>query len=135
MARMVGPAAAGLLTALVGAGPVFLINAATFLAVLTSLRFLRIGELRPAPRALRQRGNLAGGIRYVARRPDLLVIFVMVFLLGAFGLDHPELRKCNIRRSGVTVLVVPNRLGVPHQQERRHGASHPLDTSDERKAP
>ena len=86
-ARMIGPAVAGLLTVIVGAGPVFLINAASFAAVLLSLTFLRTRELRPAPRAQRQRGNLAGGFRYVAGRPDILVILVMVFLIGTFGLN------------------------------------------------
>lgn len=86
-ARMIGPAVAGLLTVLVGAGPVFLINAASFAAVLASLTFLRVRELRPAPRAVRERGNLVGGFRYVARRPDILVILVMVFLIGTFGLN------------------------------------------------
>ena len=86
-ARMIGPAVAGLLTVVVGPGWVFLINAASFAAVLLSLRFLRVDELLPAPRATRQRGNLAGGFRYVAGRPDLIVIFVMIFLIGTFGLN------------------------------------------------
>ena len=88
-ARMIGPAIAGLLTAVVGAGPVFLINAVTFGAVLISLRALRATELRPSPRAERQRGDLVGGFRYVARRPDILVILVMIFLVGTFGLNFP----------------------------------------------
>ena len=45
LARFMGPAIAGVLVALVGEGPVFLINAATFVAVLISLFVLRI----PAP--------------------------------------------------------------------------------------
>lgn len=86
-ARMIGPAAAGLLTASIGAGPVFLINAATFAAVLWSLGTLR--GLRPMARAPRARGDLIGGFRYVRRRPDILVILVMVFLLGTFGFNFP----------------------------------------------
>ena len=86
-ARMIGPAVAGLLTVVVGPGWVFLINAASFAAVLLSLRFLRVDELLPAPRATRQRGNLTGGFHYVAGRPDLIVIFVMIFLVGTFGLN------------------------------------------------
>ena len=88
-ARMIGPAIAGVLTALVGAGAVFLINAVTFGAVLLSLRFLRTSELQPAPRAPREKGALAGGFRYVARRPDILVVLVMVFVIGTFGLNFP----------------------------------------------
>ena len=88
-ARMIGPAIAGVLTALVGAGPVFLINAASFGAVLVSLKVLRVSELQRSPRAPRQRGALIEGFRYVLTRPDICVILVMVFLIGTFGLNFP----------------------------------------------
>ncbi len=89
IARMIGPAVAGLLVAAVGAGWVFLINAATFGAVLLSLRFLHLGELHASPRASRSRGGLAEGFRYVWKRPDIKVILIMVFLIGTFGLNFP----------------------------------------------
>jgi MFS family permease len=89
VARMIGPAVAGLMVAAVGAGWVFLINAATFGAVLLSLKFLRIRDLHPAPRARRSRGGLAEGFRYVWKRPDIKVILIMVFLIGTFGLNFP----------------------------------------------
>lgn len=88
-ARMIGPAVAGLLTAAVGAGWVFLINAGSFGAVLLSLAFLRVGELKPAARAARKKGNLVEGFRYVRTRPDIMVILAMVFLVGTFGFNFP----------------------------------------------
>jgi len=88
-ARLIGPAVAGLLTAAVGAGWVFLINAATFGAVLLSLAMLRRDKLYRTERATRSRGGLIDGFRYVRRRPDILVILVMVFLIGTFGLNFP----------------------------------------------
>jgi MFS family permease len=86
-ARLVGPAAAGLLTVAVGAGWVFLINAVTFAATLLSLALLRRGELRVAPRAPRAPGQLLEGFRYVSKRPDILAIMVAVFIIGTFGLN------------------------------------------------
>ena len=88
-ARMIGPAVAGLLTAAVGAGWVFLINAGSFGAVLLSLMFLRVGELQHSPRVKAKKGNLVEGFRYVRSRPDIMVILVMVFLIGTFGLNFP----------------------------------------------
>ena len=88
-ARMIGPAVAGLLTAAVGAGWVFLINGASFGAVLVSLTFLRVAELQRSPRATPKKGNLMEGFRYVRSRPDIMVIMVMVFLIGTFGLNFP----------------------------------------------
>ena len=88
-ARMVGPAIAGVLIVTVGSGWVFVINAASFAAVLVALSLLRPGELHPRSRALRVPGSLAEGFRYVARRPDLRAVLVMLFLIGTFGLNFP----------------------------------------------
>ena len=88
MARLIGPAVGGVLIVLIGAGWMFLVNAGTFLAMLIALVVIRAGELVPrvkAPGAAR----LADGFRYVRRRPDLIVIFAMVFLIGAFGMNFP----------------------------------------------
>jgi MFS family permease len=88
-ARMIGPAIAGLVIASVGSGWAFLINAASFGAVLCSLNFLRVDELYPVSRAVRTRGSLVEGFRYVWRRPDLKAVMLMLFLIGAFGLNFP----------------------------------------------
>ncbi|AWB85335.1 MFS transporter [Mycetocola zhujimingii] len=88
-ARMIGPALAGLLIVVIGSGWVFIVNGATFLAVLFALYKLRSSQLRTVPRAPRQRGQLVEGFRYVVSRPDLGVIFVIVFIMGAFGMNFP----------------------------------------------
>ncbi len=89
MARMVGPAAAGLLIAAVGTGWMFLINAASFVAVLCSLALLRTADLHHEVRASRRPGNLVEGFRYVWARPDHRVILLMLALIGTFGLNFP----------------------------------------------
>jgi MFS family permease len=90
-ARMIGPAVAGVLIASVGSGWLFVINAASFLAVLCSLFFLRIDQLHQTVKA--NRGGLGGGLgdgfRYVWRRPDIKAILVMLFLIGTFGINFP----------------------------------------------
>ena len=88
-ARMIGPAVAGTLIASVGSGWVFLINAASFAAVLASLCLLRIGELHLKEKAQRTRGSLVEGFAYVWGRPDLKAILFMLFLIGTFGLNFP----------------------------------------------
>jgi MFS family permease len=89
VARMIGPALAGVLIAEVGSGWVFLINAASFAAVIGSLYLLRVGELHPSIKAARTRGSLAEGFRYVWKRPDLKAVMLMLFLIGTFGLNYP----------------------------------------------
>ena len=88
IARMVGPALAGILIAGVGTGWVFILNAASFAAVLASLACLRTAELHQQPARLGPRG-LGEGVRYIWARPDLRTIFAMIFLVGAFGLNFP----------------------------------------------
>ncbi|MEH2479932.1 MFS family permease [Nitrobacteraceae bacterium AZCC 2146] len=88
-ARMIGPAIAGVLIAGVGTGWVFLVNAASFVAVLCSLNLFRVDELHRESRAVRTRGSLGEGFRYVWNRPDLKAILLMLFLIGTFGLNFP----------------------------------------------
>ena len=88
-ARLIGPAVAGLLTAIVGAGWVFLINCATFAAVLVALALLRPAEFTATPRPPHARGQIRAGFRYVRRRPDILLVFVMIFLTGTLGFNFP----------------------------------------------
>ena len=88
-ARMIGPAVAGVVIAAVGTGWAFLLNAASFGAVLASLAFLRVGELHRIDRAARAHGDFLQGFRYVWGRPDLLAVFAMLGLIGTFGLNFP----------------------------------------------
>ena len=88
-ARMIGPAVAGVVIASIGSGWAFLINGASFLAVLASLHCLRVGDLHVSVRARRARGRFVEGFRYVWMRPDLMAILLMLALIGTFGLNFP----------------------------------------------
>ncbi|MEP6759760.1 MAG: MFS transporter, partial [Sporichthyaceae bacterium] len=71
LGRVIGPVLAGFLIVLFGTGPVFLINAASYIAVILALRAMRVAELQSAPRMARGKGQVREGIRYVRGRPDL----------------------------------------------------------------
>ncbi len=88
-ARMIGPAVAGTLIAAVGTGWVFVINAASYVAVIGAMKMLRVHELYLRQRAVRTRGSFLEGFRYVWRRPDLKAVLFMLFLIGTFGLNFP----------------------------------------------
>ena len=88
-ARMIGPAIAGLAIAAIGTGWVFLINAASFVAVIAALSFLRVEELHRDERAVRKPGSFLEGFRYVRSRPDLLTVLGMLFLIMTFGINFP----------------------------------------------
>lgn len=86
-ARLIGPAIAGGLIAAVGTGWAFLINAASFLAVLGSFAVMRLHELHPGHHAAHRRAGLMEGFRYVAKRPDIQVVLLMLAVIGTFGIN------------------------------------------------
>jgi MFS family permease len=88
-AQMIGPAVAGLLIARVGIGWAFLLNGISFAAVLISMSFFRLSELRTSARAHRTTAGFLGGLRYVWRKPDLRAVLIMLFLIGTFGMNFP----------------------------------------------
>ncbi|GHE34687.1 MFS transporter [Streptosporangium violaceochromogenes] len=79
LARVVGPALAGVLIyVLGGTGPIFMLNALSFAAVLGAVLLMRASELTtpdPVPRA---KGQLRAGLRYVLMRPDLLMPILLI---------------------------------------------------------
>jgi len=87
LARITGPAVAGLVISLVGTPAAFFVNAASYLAVLASLRLMRQSELHPADRVARARGQLRAGLAYVRSRPDLLMTMILVFFIATFGMN------------------------------------------------
>ncbi|MDN5588034.1 MAG: MFS transporter [Brevibacterium sp.] len=84
-ARMIGPGVAGVLTALIGAGPVFLISGLGFAATLTVL--LRLDQTRLHPSGRRGKGGILGGFSYLRRRPDVTIVLVVLFIVATFGFN------------------------------------------------
>jgi MFS family permease len=92
LARMIGPALAGVLIAAFGSGVpatggVILVNAVSYGAVILSLQRMRERDLTPAVREPRHKGMIADGVRYTLARPDLMLILTIVFFAGTFGLN------------------------------------------------
>ncbi|WP_169948442.1 MFS transporter [Microbispora sp. H11081] len=85
LARVVGPAVAGLLISWMGTGPIFVLNAVSFAAVITGLALMRVSELRSPVPVPRGKGQLRAGLRYVGDRPDLLLPLLLVAFMAIFA--------------------------------------------------
>ncbi|MEU4578330.1 MULTISPECIES: MFS transporter [Nonomuraea] len=86
LARVLGPALAGVLIYLLGGtGPIFLINALTFAAVISSLAFMRKSELNLADPVPRAKGQLREGLKYVIRREELLMPILLIAFVSMFS--------------------------------------------------
>lgn len=81
-ARTVGPAVAGVLIATVGEGVCFLVNAASFVAVVSSLLAMDRSALTPSSPAPRAKGQLREGLAYVRRTPQLAIPLLMMGVVG-----------------------------------------------------
>src|SRR6266700_4313251 len=87
LARITGPAVAGLVISLIGTSAAFFLNATSYLTVIICLHRMRESELRPAERVARAKGQLRAGLAYVRSRPDLLMTMVLVFFIATFGMN------------------------------------------------
>lgn len=85
LARMLGPAVAGVVISAVGSGWAFGINAVSYLAPIAGLLAMRNTELQPQQRPVRGPGQIREGLRYVRGQPALLWPIVLVFFVGTFG--------------------------------------------------
>lgn len=86
-ARAVGPAVAGVIIATGGTGVCFLLNAASFVAVVVSLARLDVSALQPTPPALRGKRQVREGLAYVARTPELAGPLLMMALVGCLAYE------------------------------------------------
>lgn len=95
--RVIGPAIGGLAIATVGIAACFLLNAASYVAVIAGLLAIRAADLHVRPRAERPRSvravgvQLAEGLRHVRRSPVILLAVTTVGVVSVFGLNNQVL--------------------------------------------
>ncbi|MGO9752241.1 MAG: MFS transporter [Solirubrobacteraceae bacterium] len=87
VARIIGPAVAGIMIATVGDGVCFLANAASFVAVVISLATMDRAALRPVTPAPRASGQLREGLKYIRRTPELAVPLLMMAAVGCLAYE------------------------------------------------
>ncbi|HLO01672.1 MAG TPA: MFS transporter [Symbiobacteriaceae bacterium] len=90
-ARLVGPAAAGLMIAKWGEGIAFLLNGISFVAVLVSLALMTAQGL-PKPRPKRSLlADVAEGLRYTWDNPVIFFLIAMLLAVGLFVINYSVL--------------------------------------------
>ena len=86
LARLIGPGLSGLLIAAFGTGPSFLLNAVSYLFIITALLFLRERDMfvenKPNLNA-----KISEAFRYLKARPDIYAVMITVFFTATFGLN------------------------------------------------
>jgi MFS family permease len=90
-ARIVGPAGAGAVIALVGVGPCFAVNALSFGAMLLALRGMDPRALVAPPPVARRERQLRDGLRYVRSSPALWIPLAMMAAIGTLAFNFQVL--------------------------------------------
>ena len=92
LARILGPGLAGLMIGALGGGAaatgwVILINAVSYAATITQLQRMDTDLLHTPKPVARTPGMLLDGVRYVRSQPKMLMVLVLVFFAGTFGMN------------------------------------------------
>ncbi|GAA3259139.1 MFS transporter [Nonomuraea helvata] len=86
--RIMGMSLAGVLLPFTGNEGLFVINAASFFAVVAAVLAMRREEFHRLAPAERQRGSVREGLGYVLRTPWLLVVLALWFVSGSVGRNY-----------------------------------------------
>ncbi|MGT2425068.1 MFS transporter [Amnibacterium kyonggiense] len=89
VARVVGSVLGGTLVAAIGTPACFLLNAASFGAVIVGLAAMRTDEIARTPPAPRARGQIRQGLRYAVRTPELAAPLLMLTVTGILAYEFP----------------------------------------------
>ncbi|MDT7604226.1 MAG: hypothetical protein QOF61_2223 [Acidobacteriota bacterium] len=90
-ARIVGPAVAGILVASVGEGWCFLINAVSYVAVITGLLMMKITRHVRVPLPGSALSNIAEGFSFVARTAPVRALLILLGLISLMGMPYAVL--------------------------------------------
>jgi MFS family permease len=89
IARVFGAALGGVFVALLGLAICFALNGVSFAAVLITLVMMRKAELYPAPKAVKEKGQVRAGLRYARTTPELIVPLIMITVIGTLAWEFP----------------------------------------------
>ncbi|MCX7024679.1 MAG: MFS transporter [Spirochaetes bacterium] len=92
LARMVGPAVAGIMAAAIGTAPCFLLNGLSFLPVVFAIATIRLDDdamaIRFSSRPRDPDDGIMAGLRYVARTPTVFFPLVLLAVESAVVMNY-----------------------------------------------
>jgi MFS family permease len=88
LARLLGPAIAGVVIAAVGEGWCFFVDALSYVAVITSLLLMRIPPRPRVARSTRVRSEMAEGFRYVRDSAPIRSVLLLLAVVSLMGVPY-----------------------------------------------
>ena len=129
-ARVIGPAIGGVLILTLGVSTCFIVNAASYVAVIVALSRMRTADLYSTPGVGRSKGQVREGLRYVWSTPDLRSPLISMAVVGVFAFNFtvtlPLLAKVTFHGGAGLYSCVPGRHGCRRGGRRAlHRTSQP----------
>jgi MFS family permease len=90
-ARVVGPAVAGILVAAVGEGWCFLLNAVSYVAVITGLLMMKLEVPKRVHARVSALASIAEGFRFVAHTSPVRALLLLLGLISLMGMPYAVL--------------------------------------------
>jgi len=116
LAQLLGPALSGIVLSAFGAGVCFLLNAASFGAVIVSLLLMKLPVYQPKRKDKKVITEFAEGFTYVKNTPDIGLIVVMLAIVSLLVLPYntvlPVFAKMVFRGSAATFGYINSFIGV-----------------------
>jgi MFS family permease len=91
LARLIGPGIAGIVLDKLGDGTCFLLNAASFIAVIASLLLMKLPKYINKPHTKNVFGELKEGMAYIKRTPSIAFVLIMLALISLMVLPFSTL--------------------------------------------
>lgn len=117
IARILGPSIAGVLIVVIGTGPCFLVNAASFVAVIVALTLMDPHKLHRGPPVAREKGQIRAGLRYIWHTSELRLLLTLTVVVGTLAINFPVvlplLAKITFDGNADTYSILTIAMGIP----------------------
>jgi MFS family permease len=116
LAQLLGPALAGIVLSAFGAGVCFLLNAASFGAVIVSLLLMKLPVHQPKKSEKKILTEFAEGFSYLKKTPDIGMVILMLAIISLFVLPYntviPIFAKVIFKGNASTFGYITSFIGV-----------------------
>ncbi|HYI44145.1 MAG TPA: MFS transporter [Actinomycetota bacterium] len=116
IARVLGPAVAGILISTVGIGECFLVNTLSFVPITIALLRIDRSQLKTAEPVRRAPGQVRAGLRYVASQPALKSLLIIMAIVGTlqynFQVILPLIAKETFSGNAGTFGLLGSTIGI-----------------------
>ncbi len=116
LARIIGPAIAAGVIAVLGLGPCFIINGLSYGAVVIMLAMMRAEELLITPPAPPAKGQIREGFQYVASTPMLASTLIIMAIIGTltfeFQVSLPLIAQFTFKGDASSYALLTGSMGL-----------------------